>query len=276
MMSTSITSGRMRNWVVIFTAIAAVLAGIAAGQLYGAARFTAEYFAWTVNPPISAAFIGAHFLAVVIMAVAAVREKMLSQARYFLPTVLMFAVAMLVATLFHVDKFHFLASSSLARGAAWAWLVVYVAVPVVALLAIWQEQVWRPAARMAGAALPGFVRGGLLLYGLVFLLLGMLFLFFPKPFVAWWPWAVTPLIVRASAAMIVALGVTALTLARENNVMITSAPLKAFGVLAVLHGVSLLRFYDQVVFGSELVAYVMVLMSMVVFSIVSLGRLSRK
>ena len=95
---------------------------------------TDTLFAWTINPPITAAFLGANYCTALVIDLLAAREQIWSRVRVVYPALLLFVVLTLVATLLHLDKFHFNSPGMIARGTAWAWLVVYILVPVAMLV----------------------------------------------------------------------------------------------------------------------------------------------
>jgi uncharacterized integral membrane protein len=125
---------------------------VATNQLFVLARRTATLFSWTIQPPLSAAFLGASYAAGCVLSVLALRSRSWRDARTPLVTVLVFAVLTLVATLLHLDRFHFHAPGLAAVDAAWVWLVVYLMVPVALLDPRWVLP--RVAVRGFGAELP--------------------------------------------------------------------------------------------------------------------------
>src|SRR3954468_20322287 len=117
-----------------------LLTALAVGALYILAGQTADYFAWTIQPPLTAAFLGAGYAAGFVLVVLSLRDPVWAHSRVAVLTILVFVALTLVATLMHLDRFHFVDEFAgrpfIARAAAWFWLGVYVVVPVcmVALL----------------------------------------------------------------------------------------------------------------------------------------------
>src|SRR5688500_10950706 len=98
-------------------------------QCFVLADFTAAFFAWTINPPLTAAFLGASYWAAFPLVFLSAREREWARARVAVYGVLVFTTVTLVATLLHLDRFHLGSPQPLARVAAWAWMAVYVLVP---------------------------------------------------------------------------------------------------------------------------------------------------
>ena len=112
---------------------------VATNQLFVLAPRTATLFSWTIQPPLSAAFLGASYFAGCVLSVLALRSGSWRTARVPLVTVLVFAVLTLAATLLHLDRFHFGAPGLVARAAAWIWLGVYLVVPVALLVVVLRQ-----------------------------------------------------------------------------------------------------------------------------------------
>src|SRR5207249_3583692 len=100
---------------------------------------TDTYFAWTIAPPLTAAFLGAAYWAAVPVELIAARETVWAKARVAVPAIWLFTTLTLVATLVHFDRFHFSSPMASAQGAAWFWLAIYAGVPVAMLLIGWLQ-----------------------------------------------------------------------------------------------------------------------------------------
>ena len=95
---------------------------------------TATSFAWTIQSFMTAAFLGAGYLASFILEFLAFREKTWANARVAVPSVFLFTTLTLVATLLHLDKFHLNSPIFSAMVAAYIWLAIYIAVPIAMLI----------------------------------------------------------------------------------------------------------------------------------------------
>jgi hypothetical protein len=105
-----------------------------------------------------------------VLSVLALRTRSWRDARTPLVTVLVFAVLTLVATLLHLDRFHFGAPGLVARSAAWIWLGVYLVVPVALLVVVVRQTralTAGPTDPARSTALPRWLLGLLGLQGLV-------------------------------------------------------------------------------------------------------------
>ena len=136
-----------------FFAIAAILALIAGILLFIGAGETDRFFSWTIEPPLTAAFLGAAYWAAFLLLGWAARQREWAMARTAVPPVFVIAVLLLVATLVHLDRF------DLDSVFGWFWLIVYVA--VVPLLASWWHGRCAPpgeSRRERGRSRAGFAR----------------------------------------------------------------------------------------------------------------------
>jgi hypothetical protein len=120
--------------------VAILLVTIAGLQLYALSTRTSEFFAWTIGAPITAAFLGAGYWANIPSLVGALRRKQWQEVRIQIVATFVFTVLILLATLRHLDVFHFQSPQLLPRIAAWAWLIVYVALPFPLILVFVQQE----------------------------------------------------------------------------------------------------------------------------------------
>jgi hypothetical protein len=224
------------------SAVAFFLVLIAGLQLFVFAADTAHYFAWTIAPSLSAALLGASYWSSIPLVVSAVLAPDWRHARIGYASVLTFTTLTLIVTLLHLDRLHFADPEPIAGVAAWAWLIVYVAVPPLLALALW----WQ--ARKAGmrtervSRLPGFLRAIYAVVGLIVGVLGVEFLLFPGTTAAWWPWALTPLVAGAVGAWFLAYAVAAAAVVAANDRSPTLWPAVAFTSIGVLQLLALARY----------------------------------
>jgi hypothetical protein len=240
------------------------LTALATNQLYVLSAHTDAYFAWTIKPPLTAAFLGAGYAAGLVLVVLGLRAGAWAQARIAVVTVAVFSTLTLVATLLHLDKFHFEAGGAIARFAAWFWLAVYVVVPVaLVVLGLRQEraQGTDPARR---DPVPAWLAGAFALQGLVMLGVGAALYIAPSTARTLWPWTLTPLTARAVAAWLIAFGVAAVLTLTERDLSRVAAGAAAYTVLGVLELLALLRFHDEPDWGSAAaIGYLVVAVSVV-------------
>ncbi|MGH2827762.1 MAG: hypothetical protein ACRDKF_12405 [Actinomycetota bacterium] len=119
-----------------------VLVFLAGVQLFVLSERTDDYFAWTIDPSATAAFLGAGYWAAVAVEGLAAIEIRWERARVAVPAVFVFTTLTLIATLLHIDVFHFDAPEFSTRAVTWSWLAVYAIVPLI-MGVLW----WRQAGR---------------------------------------------------------------------------------------------------------------------------------
>lgn len=197
-------TGSMR----VILIVAGLLVFLAGFQLTVFATRTAEWFSWTIAPPMTAVFLGAAYWSSAVLEVAGALSVGWGRARLTVWTVLVFTVLTLVVTLVHLDKFHLGAGQPMsARLVAWGWLVIYAGVPMamVAALAL-QARSRVTAADVVRRPLPTGLR---LLLGVLAVVLfgtGVALLVSPVWAAGAWSWPLTPLTARAVGAWLVGLG----------------------------------------------------------------------
>jgi hypothetical protein len=226
--------------------LASLLVAVAGVQLFIFTGMTDQFFAWTIAPTETAAFLGAAYWAVSAVEFAASRQARWSRARITIPAVLLFSIATLVATLLHLDKFHLgPAYSFTAQAAAWAWIAVYVFVPIAmtALLVVQLREPGIDAPRRY--PLPRWLRATLGIHAIVFLPIGIGLFVFPSSVLRAWPWMLTPLTAQAVAAWLVGMGIAAASAWRENDWERVGVATITYVTLGALELIALVRFANQ-------------------------------
>ena len=117
----------------MFVAGVCLTAGTGIG-LYAVPDRTADYWAWTIKAPLSAAFFGAGYIGAALSLALAARAREWERARVVAVAALTLTSLALVATLRHLDTFAF-GDGGLPEAVAWTWLAVYVALPPLVLTA---------------------------------------------------------------------------------------------------------------------------------------------
>ncbi|MGH8899745.1 MAG: hypothetical protein ACRDZ4_22610 [Egibacteraceae bacterium] len=248
---------KMRGLLLVF----GVLTILAVGVLYILAEHTDRYFAWTVSPPITAAFLGGGFGAGFVLVVLTRRERAWANARVGVLTILLFVMLTLLATLLHLDRFHFGAPGAVARFAAWFWLVIYVLVPL-AMLALLAVQVRVPGSDPPRQrALPSWLAWLIGLQGTVMAMTGAGLFVAPKAVGTVWPWVLTPLTGRAVGAWLIALGVAAALAIRERDLARLRAAAVTYAVFGALQLGGLARFAEHVRWGAAAWLYTVMVAS---------------
>jgi uncharacterized membrane protein YsdA (DUF1294 family) len=246
----------------VLLAVFVALTALATIVLYLRSADTADWFAWTINPPLTAAFLGGGYGAGFVMVVLALRTHAWAHARVPVVTVLLFTALTLVATLLHRDRFHFSADGAVARFAAWFWLAVYLIVPVALVVTAVRQQ------RMPGRdpevrqPLPRWLGVVLTVQGAIMLVVGVVLFAAPSAAKTLWPWTLTPLTARVVAAWLVAFGVAAVLALAERDLERLEISAVAFVLFGLLELVALVRFGDTVRWGTAAAtAYLVVLVT---------------
>jgi hypothetical protein len=225
--------------------VAALLVFLAGVQLFVFPLRTAEYFAWTIDAPMTAVFLGASYWSAVGLELTAARAERWAAARIAIPAVFVFTVLTLVVTLVHLDRFHLQSDLGAGtRAVTWAWLAVYAIVPVLMVVALVRQRAMSTAVPTPGG-LPSLVRVALAALAVGLLGMGAALLIDPAWADGAWPWPLTPLTARAIGAWLVGLG-TAVLHAWLLDDRPSLRPLAITGVLfGVLQTVALVRHGDQ-------------------------------
>lgn len=230
--------------------VASALVFIVGIQLFVFTEQTDRFFAWTIQSPLTAAFLGGGYWASFVLEWSAARKSTWAHARIAVPAVLLFTTLTLVVTLLHLDRFHFAAPSMITRGATWAWLVVYAVVPILmgALLIVQLRQPGGDPPRTA--PIPNWTRVALLVQAIVWLPLGTALLIVPQATSSLWPWALTPLTARAIGAWLVSLGVAAVHATRENDWRRVSSAALSYAMFGMLQLIALVRYPGEMQWNS--------------------------
>lgn len=245
--------------------VAGALVFLAGLQLYLLTEHTDRYFAWTIDPPLTAAFLGAGYGASVALEWLAAREQAWARARIAVPAVFVFTTLTLVATLLHLDKFHFGDPSVITVALTWLWVAIYAGVPPIMLVLFFVQT------RVAGAdaprsiRLPMWMRACLFAHALLFLAFGIALFVAPETLASSWPWLLTPLTARAVAAWLLGIGVAAAHAVREDDPTRVGAAMVSYVVLALLQLIALARYPGDVAWARPKAwIYVAVLLSMLI------------
>jgi hypothetical protein len=186
----------------VLTLFGGFLAFVLAGE-------TEDWFAWTISPDLSAAFIGAGYWGTAVAAFLASREHHWDRTWIVLPSVTILMSLTLAATFMHHDKFDFESFFG------WAWLVAYVAFPTVVLVVAEQQ---RQATGGPSPRQPFPLWMTWVLAALATVIVGAAIALFlqPEETAELWPWALTPLTGRVIGAWLAGIGTAAALAAWEG------------------------------------------------------------
>ena len=209
------------------------LALTAGALLFVGADDTDDWFSWTIEPPLTAAALGAFYWgAFALLATAATGPGWRAVRTTVLP-VLAIAVTLLVITLIHLDRFDMDSLFGV------FWLCAYIAAPPLLIAGIALER-RRGRGRIeppAGRTVPPLGRGlriALAAEGAAMLIVSALMLLAPDTAADFWPWALTPLTSRALGAFMLGVALVALGVAREEWIELLAATAVALITLASL------------------------------------------
>lgn len=211
-----------------FFVVAAGLALVAGVQLFVLASETDRFFSWTIEPPLTAAFLGAAYWAAFLLLAWAARQRSWASARAALPAVFTIAILLLVATLVHLDRF------DLDSLFGWFWLVTYVVVTPLLVWLVFGQIRRAPSDPPRQAPLPAAARAVLGIQAVALVGLGAALFVAPGWADAAWPWTLSPLTGRAVGAFLVGFGAAAAYALVDADLERLRGPALAYTALGVL------------------------------------------
>jgi hypothetical protein len=216
------TIGSMRTLLLI----ASGLVFLAGAPLVLVPDQTARFFAWTIQPPMTAAFLGGSYWAACVFELLSSRERVWARARLAIPAVLVFTVLTLIVTLVHISRFHFdfpftdpdaRPADTFTVIGTWFWLAIYAFVPL-AMGLVLVRQVRTPGVDPTPVAPLGRVARSVIVAQAVLIApLGMALLLMPLAAAPLWPWKLTALTARAVGAWLIGLSLTGIQALYEND-----------------------------------------------------------
>ena len=247
-----------------------LLATVAGIQLYVLSTRTADFFAWTIGVPLTAAFLGAFFWANTPGFGIALRVGEWPKVRILIVATLALTVLMAITTLRHLDIFHLDEGGFLARLAAWSWLVVYVGLPWLLLASfVRQEQVGGARAYSVEDPLLGWVRAFFFVQALGTTVLGVGLSFAPGIFAEVWPWSLPALSAGAVGAWVLAFAAASWWVLREGDWQRVRIAIPGYLALCALLLVAVLRFREDMVDGARTSVYVATLVVLFVLTAIA-------
>ncbi len=223
------TSVRSSPVFVLGFIVVLILSIANAGFLYVFADRADTDYAWPIRPPVSAAFLGAGYVAgLVVTAAGLLVVRSWRSIRLVYPGVISLAVVLTLATFIHRDRFDW------DYPLTWAWTAIYILIPPGFGAFWWLQERREPRGLRADPRLE-IVRAFALVMGSGLTLLAVLMFAFPDAFVDRWAWTISPLLSRAFAAWYILFGVilldTALTVKQARELVIPSAAILASTLL---------------------------------------------
>jgi hypothetical protein len=221
--------------LLLASGVAITCAGVA---LTVAAAQTRTFFAWDIQPPVTAAFIGALYLSGIPGLFLVARSGTLwRQTRLVMAPYFVLSVAMLVATALHTERFIW------SHVATWVWIVLYalfaVATPVLSIVHARTSAADPPPIVPLGRGLRVFFAFGVLLA-----VPGLIGLIAPQTIASYWPWTLTPLTGRVVAGWLLFLATICAGLARERDWTSIRLFFPGSILAAIVLGVGIIRYWD--------------------------------
>ena len=204
------------------------LALIAGGLLFLGATRTDMWWSWTIEPPLTAATLGAFYWAAFVLILIAARSRTWARARPAVYPVAVIAVLLLVITLIHIDRFDLDSLFGV------FWVVAYALVPVLLGWGIAEQLSTGGEDPRGTSRLPRLLRRALLVEGIVLLAAGALLLIAPGLADDVWPWALSPLTSRAIGSFLFGIGLAALLAVREDDPLSFRGAALAYTALGLL------------------------------------------
>ncbi len=234
----------------LFWGVGCAFSGLAGLVLFLFPEKTDTLFAWTIARGDTAAFLGACFLGISLLSFLCYGITEWRGVRFCFLGTLAFVTAMTVATLLHLDQFHFGSDEPIALVTAFGWTIVYLAAPVAGWLLL-SRQLREPGSdhRPATPIVPGLrylylAQGGLLVA------VGVVLFVSPGSADSVWPWPLTPLTARAVGSFLIGFGIMLVGVGREDATEILEPPGAACWWTALLSGMAATRFQGTVDVGS--------------------------
>jgi hypothetical protein len=190
--------------IVPFLAVAAFL-------LFAFPDRTGELFAWAISPPLSAYMLGSAYVGGIWFFIGVAVTKRWHRVAPGFPAVVVFAGALLVATLLHLDRF----SQNLSF---FTWVVLYATTPFIVAVLWWLQRGSDDGTpEPVDARVPRAVRGVMLAVGAASLVTGAVLFFAPELVIPFWAWELTPLTARVLGAVLSLPGIVAIGFVRDDR-----------------------------------------------------------
>lgn len=208
--------------------------------LFVLSESTERWFAWTISPPLTAAFLGANYWSAFFLAILSAREPVWGRARITCAVSIVFISLTSLATLLHLDKFNF----DNANG--WLWVVVYVAVPPLLVILLVHQLRLPGTLPPREAPIESWLIPIVAFQALVVLVIGAALVVAPSTADSLWPWPLTPLTSRAVGAWLLALAVGLTVAVWERDWTRIRVSTLTFAAAPLLQFVALARYSDTV------------------------------
>ncbi|MBL8090592.1 MAG: hypothetical protein KF758_07005 [Anaerolineales bacterium] len=189
-----------------------ILFGIGAVLAIGLAPAESKTnFAWTINPVVMAAVLGAFYMSSAPLFILPFFSKRWEMIRIMILPTALFSTIQLVATFLHWDKF------SIGSTPFYVWFASYLLPPPIFIAAYLWHQRKAKNENSKTDDIPTWLRWILLIVGIIFVLIAFIAFFLPNILISIFPWQLTPLTSRSLSGWIAIVGVLMLSMYRENH-----------------------------------------------------------
>lgn len=170
-----------------------------------------QRFAWQINPPMTAAWMGAGYLGGAYFFLRVLLGKRWHRVSAGFWAVTAFTWAMLLVTVLHWSRF------DLGHPPFQIWLVLYVITPLLVPFVWWYNGgAGEAAPEVDDVAVPAVARGAMALVGVLMLASCLLAFVLPQLTASLWPWPLSPVTARIMGGWFALMGVGALVTARKK------------------------------------------------------------
>ncbi|HEX7277975.1 MAG TPA: hypothetical protein VF244_11420 [Acidimicrobiales bacterium] len=200
-----------------------------------------DLFAWDIQPPLTAAFLGAMYTTgSPLLFLVARRGTRWTRIRPVLPPFVSVSVAMVTATIIHSERFIW------SSPVTWLWISLYSIFPPLILYLYLDHQRRRPDGGdpPPTVELSRGLRTGAAVLAVPLAAYGLGLFLAPDTFDGAWPWPLTPLTARAVGGWLVSFGVALVAVSRERDWTSVRMIARQGILVTVLLLVAVVRFND--------------------------------
>ncbi len=230
-----------------FLILAALLAVVAGVTLLFFSHRTDTNFSWSISSPMAAGFLGAGYLSGTAAAAATFHDRSWPRIRAAAYGLVVFATMVTIATLLHIDRFR------MDSWEGWFWTVFYVLfVPLALALVLLQERRNALTRTRDGPLTPTSLRMAMAVNAALTGVAAVMLWFAPTSTAGRWPWPLTPLTARMSAAIFGGACISSLMAALFTRVREVSLVTFNLGVLGCLTLLAMVLHRSDVTFERPL------------------------
>ncbi len=191
-----------------------------------------DWYAWAIRPSVNAGAMGAGYVSGAFAAAMGLFVVTNWRSiRPFIPGLFAIGLMMTIATVLHADRFRW------GNPFTWLWIIVYVALPIVATL-VWSLQAGNRTPEPAVDKGLAMTAGISVAIGAVIALAGIVWFLNPQSIIYTWPWPLTPLMTRTLASWYVFMGLllfaSGTTLRHIREIPIVHASVAGWAILLLL------------------------------------------